>query len=100
MGLIGQRPLRAASDYRAGLLIVYLAAVSAVAFALCGLLYKHNPVSLIAVFSFLIPVFGVLCSRRCCWANRCCEWKNLAALVLVSFGIWLVSTTSRKPALA
>ena len=84
---------------QAGLLIVYLAAVSAVAFALFCVLYKHNPVSLIAAFSFLIPVFGVLCSGLLL-GEPLLQWKNLAALVLVSFGIWLVSTTSGKPALA
>jgi len=81
--------------FDAGALIVYLAAVSAVAFSLFGVLYKHNPVSLIASFSFLIPVFGVLCSGLLL-GEPLLQWKNLAALILVSFGIWLVSTTSRK----
>jgi drug/metabolite transporter (DMT)-like permease len=97
-GLVGHGHF-AQFGLEAGVLIVYLAAVSAVAFALFGVLYKHNPVSLIAAFSFLIPVFGVLCSGLLL-GEPLLQWKNLTALILVSFGIWLVSTTSRKPALA
>lgn len=83
----------------AGALIVYLAAVSAVAFSLFGVLYKHNPVSLIAAFSFLIPVFGVLCSGLLL-GEPLLQWKNFVALILVSLGIWLVTTRGRAAAMA
>lgn len=82
----------------AGLLIVYLAAVSAVAFALWSVLLKHNPVGSVAVFNFEIPVFGVLISALVL-GESVFEWKNLAALILVSAGIWLVTRRSSAVAL-
>ncbi len=43
--------------------IFYLALLSAIAYALWGVLLKHNPVSKISIFSFMIPVFGVILSN-------------------------------------
>jgi drug/metabolite transporter (DMT)-like permease len=80
----------------AGALVVYLAAVSAVAFALWSLLLKHNPVGSVAVFNFEIPVFGVILAALVL-GESVLEWKNLAALLLVSAGIWLVTTKARRP---
>ncbi|RYE09706.1 MAG: DMT family transporter [Hyphomicrobiales bacterium] len=77
----------------AGLLVVYLAAVSAVAFALWSLLLKHNPVGSVAVYNFEIPIFGALLAALVL-GESVLEWKNLAALILVSAGIWLVTRAS------
>ena len=77
----------------AGALVVYLAAVSAVAFALWSLLLKHNPVGSVAVFNFEIPIFGAILAALIL-GESVLEWKNLVALVLVSVGIWLVTTRS------
>jgi drug/metabolite transporter (DMT)-like permease len=74
----------------AGVLVVYLAGVSAVAFALWSLLLKNNPVGSVAVFNFEIPVFGAVLAALVL-GESVLEWKNLAALVLVSVGIWLVT---------
>ena len=41
-------------------MLFYLAAVSAVAYSLWGILLKLNPVSKVAVFGFMNPVFGVI----------------------------------------
>jgi drug/metabolite transporter (DMT)-like permease len=76
-----------------GLLIAYLAALSAAAFALWSLLMKHNPVGVVAIFNTLIPIFGVLLSGLFL-GESVLEWKNLAALVLVSLGIWMVTATN------
>ncbi|MFX9665031.1 EamA family transporter, partial [Acinetobacter baumannii] len=46
-------------DLTSGALLLYLALLSSVAFAVWSLLLKHNPVGMIAAFNFLIPVFGV-----------------------------------------
>lgn len=81
----------------AGALLVYLAIVSAAAFSLWSLLLKHNPVSDVAIFNFQIPVFGVLLAALIL-GETIFEWKNLAALILVCIGIWLV--TSRPAARA
>jgi len=44
------------------LVLTYLAFLSAIAYALWGVLLKYNPVSRITIFSFMIPVFGVILS--------------------------------------
>ena len=43
-------------------MLVYLALVSAAAYSLWGILLKYNPVSKVAVFGFMNPVFGVILS--------------------------------------
>ncbi len=77
-------------DIRSLTLLAYMAALSAAAFALWSLLIKHNPVGMLAVFNFLIPVFGVLLSAVFLH-EPVLAWKNAAALALVCAGIWLVT---------
>lgn len=77
-------------------LLAYLAALSAAAFSLWSVLMKHNPVGKVAIFNCAIPIFGVLLSGLFL-GESILEWKNLAALVLVSLGIWLV--TAARPRL-
>lgn len=96
MGLIGGGHF-AQFSVGAGALVVYLAAVSAVAFALWSLLLKHNPVGSVAVFNFEIPIFGAILAALVL-GESVFEWKNLVALVLVSIGIWLVTTKGRAVA--
>ena len=79
----------------AGLLLVYLATVSAAAFSLWSLLLKHNPVSDVAIFNFEIPVFGVILSALVL-GESIFEWRNLLALVLVCVGIWLVTVRTNS----
>lgn len=98
MGLVGGGHFQSFS-IGAGVLVLYLAAVSAVAFALWSLLLKHNPVSDVAVFNFEIPVFGVILSALVL-GESIFEWKNLVALVLVCVGIWLVTQAAGKAASA
>jgi len=80
-----------AVDFGGAVLIGYLALLSAAAFAIWSLLLKHNPVGRIAIFNTLIPVFGVTLSALFLGENLF-EWKNLAALALVSVGIWLATS--------
>jgi len=75
------------------LLLVYLGALSAAAFSIWALLLKHNPVGSIAIFNCLIPIFGVTLSGLVL-GESFLEWKNLAALGLVSLGIWLATATN------
>ena len=72
-------------------LLGYLALLSAAAFALYSILLKYNPVSRITVFNFSIPLFGASLSALFL-GERLLGWKNLAALLLVSAGIWLVNS--------
>lgn len=75
-------------------LLVYMAFISCAAFTLWTLLLKYNPVGRVAVYGFMIPVFGVFLSALFLGENA---WnlKNLAALVLVSAGIIAVNKESR-----
>lgn len=79
------------------MLLAYLALLSAIAFTLWSLLLKYNPVGTISMFAFLIPVFGAGLSALFL-DESILEWKNLAALVLVCGGIWLVTRTPRQRA--
>ena len=74
----------------AAALLLYLALLSAVAFALWSILLKHHPVGLVAPFNFLIPVFGVLLSALFLQESFL-RWNYAAALALVCAGIWLVT---------
>ena len=77
-------------------LMVYLVVLSSAAFSLWTILLKHNRVSMVTVFNFMIPVFGTLLSALFL-DERFLEWKNVVALLLVCLGIWLV-TREEKPA--
>ncbi len=73
------------------MMLVYLAFVSAVAYSLWGILLKYNPVSKVAVFGFMNPVFGVLLSALLLGELTSIGWKSIAALVLVCAGIYIVN---------
>ena len=77
-------------SWEAVALMAYMVLLSAVAFSLWTVLLKHNPVSLVAVFNFLIPVFGAALSAIFL-GESVLEWKNLLALVLVCGGIAMVT---------
>ena len=96
-GLADRRTFRRLRRSEAALLLAYLAALSAAAFALWALLLKHNPVGSIAIFNTAIPIFGVLLAALFL-GESILEWKNLAALLLVSVGIWLVTGSGRRAA--
>jgi drug/metabolite transporter (DMT)-like permease len=76
-------------------LLGYMAVLSAVAFTLWAALLKHNRVGQVTVFNFLIPVFGALLSALFL-GEAVLEWRNLAALVMVCGGIWLVTTEAQR----
>ena len=44
-------------------ILVYLCFLSAIAYALWGVLLKFNPVSKVTIFSFMTPVFGVILTK-------------------------------------
>lgn len=94
MGLLGGGHF-ASFSIGAGALVIYLAAVSALAFTLWSVLLKYNAVSSVAVFNFEIPIFGAVIAALVL-GESVFEWKNLVALALVSAGIWLVTGTSRR----
>lgn len=97
-GRAGGGHLGAVSPAALGMLL-YLALISAVAYSLWGILLKYNPVSRVAVFGFMTPVFGVVLSalllREGSQAGGLC---SAAALVLVCTGIYLVNRSTAVPA--
>jgi drug/metabolite transporter (DMT)-like permease len=77
-------------SWEAVALMAYMVLLSAIAFTLWTVLLKHNSVALVAVFNFLIPVFGAVLSAIFL-GESVLEWKNLLALVLVCGGIAMVT---------
>lgn len=78
-------------------MLIYLALVSAVAYSLWGILLKHNPVSKVTVFGFMNPVIGVLLSAVLLGEGaQAFSLKNMGALALVAFGIFIVNKKSSK----
>ncbi|KAF7597806.1 MAG: EamA family transporter [Candidatus Dactylopiibacterium carminicum] len=75
-------------------LLGYMAVLSSLAFGLWSALLKYHPVGKVAVYNFLIPVFGVALSAIFL-GEAIFAWKNAVALVLVCAGIWLV--TAERP---
>lgn len=78
------------------LLLGYMVLLSAAAFTLWSLLLRANRVSTVAAFNFLVPIFGAALSAMFL-GEAILEWKNAVALVLVCWGIWLVT---REPSAA
>jgi drug/metabolite transporter (DMT)-like permease len=73
-------------------LLVYLAFLSAIAYALWGVLLKYNPVSRVSIFSFTTPIFGTILSFIFLPGSNGVRPLNLVVtLVLVSLGILLLN---------
>ena len=78
------------------MLLVYLAFLSAIAYALWGLLLKYNPVSRVSIFSFTTPIFGTVLSVILLPGTSGVRTLNLIiTLVLVSLGIFLLNYQGR-----
>lgn len=78
--------------------LLYLGLLSAIAYSLWGIILKHNKVSNVTVYSFMIPVFGVILSALLVPSERMGAFKveNIVALVLVSIGIIIINKISDK----
>lgn len=85
-------------DAPAAGMLLWLAMVSAVAYSLWGILLKYNPVSRVAVFGFMNPVFGVLLSAWLLAEKDALGINCLVSLVLVCAGIYVVNR-AEKPAI-
>ena len=79
------------------IILVYLAFLSAVAYALWGMLLKHNPVSKVTIFSFTTPIFGTILSLLLLPEHSGVDPLNLIiTLILVSGGILLLNYQTNK----
>lgn len=94
-GLIGGGRLTVFSNSGVAMLI-YMAFISAVAYSLWGILLKYNPVSKVAVFGFMNPVFGVILSALLLGEADNLSVMSAAALVLVCAGIYVVNKPSAQ----
>ena len=84
-------------QFSAYLLLLYMALISAVAYSIWGILMKYNPVSRVSIFNFLTPLFGVLLSAIFLGeVKQALSWNKLAALILVSGGIYIVNRKYEK----
>lgn len=82
-------------DLRSLLLLIYLASLSAIAYSLWASLLKYYPVSRIAVYGFMNPVFGFILSAFLLGESEAFGLKSIAALVLVCLGIYIVNYTKK-----
>lgn len=72
------------------LVLVYLAALSAVAFTLWAQLLKYNPVGKICIYNFVVPVSGIFLAGLVLHENIF-KLKYFVALILVCIGIFIVN---------
>lgn len=77
-------------------MLLYLAAVSAVAYSLWGVLLKYNPVSKVSVFGFMNPVFGVILSAVLLHEGESLGLMSILSLLLVCAGIYIVNRKTGK----
>lgn len=82
-------------DLKSVLLLIYLASLSAIAYSLWASLLKYYPVSRIAVYGFMNPVFGFTLSAFLLGESEAFGLKSIAALVLVCLGIYIVNYTKK-----
>lgn len=73
-------------------MLIYMALISAVAYSLWGILLKYNPVSKVAVFGFMNPVFGVILSAILLKESDGIGIMSIVSLLLVCIGIYVVNS--------
>lgn len=71
------------------LMLLWLAFVSAAAYSIWSMLLKYNPVSRVAVFGFMNPVFGVILSAWLLREGQKLGVSAVLSLVLVCVGIYI-----------
>ncbi len=81
-------------SFGAAAILLYLALLSSVAFAVWAQLLKYNPVGKISVYCFLYPVFGVILSGIFLGDDFFIV-NTLVALILVSLGVYIVNRAPR-----
>ena len=75
-------------------ILTYLSFLSAIAYALWGVLLKYNPVSKVTIFSFMTPVFGVILTKLMLPEESTVMFLNLIiSLVLVCAGVFMLNYT-------
>ncbi len=79
-------------NLHAGILLIYLALVSAVAYTLWSVLLSHNPVSSVAIWGFINPLASVMLSALILGEyKQAFNLGSLTALLCVCVGIFIVN---------
>ena len=79
-------------DLKGAAILVYLSFLSAIAYALWGMLLKYNPVSKVTIFSFMTHVFGVILTKLMLPEESDVMLVNLLiSLVLVCAGVFMLN---------
>ena len=89
IGLLGRGTFGAVT-VQGVLLLLYMAFLSAAAFSVWTMLLKYNPASRIAIYNFLIPIFGTTFSVMFL-GESIFNMRSLAALALACAGIYIVN---------
>lgn len=76
-------------------LLFYMGMISAGAFSIWTLLLKYNQVGRVAIFGFMIPVYGCVFSSLFL-GETLLKLGNIAALILVCAGIIIVNSPTKK----
>lgn len=82
-------------DAKSLALLFYMGAISAGAFTVWTMLLKYNPAGKVAIFGFMIPVYGCLFSSLFLH-EKFLRPGNLTALALVCAGIIIVNYAPKK----
>lgn len=94
IGYIGAGGYRLVFNQLALVLLIYSSFLSAIAFVLWYQLIEKHGASKVAIYVFLIPVFGSFISSTIFPGERL-TWNVLLSLVLMSIGIFLVNRQVR-----
>ena len=78
------------------LILLYLAALSATAYTLWGILLKYHPVSKVAVYGFFNPIAGVVLSMLLLGEKQEGGRMVYLSLLLVSLGIFVVNWFTKE----
>jgi drug/metabolite transporter (DMT)-like permease len=81
-------------DLKSGLMLLYLAFLSAAGFILWNNVMKYNQVGKVSLYLFLVPVFGVILSAAL--LAEPIHYFVIAGLLFVVVGIVLVNRPARK----
>ncbi len=77
-------------------MLIYLACVSAIAYTIWGTLLKYNPVSKVAIFCFMTPVFGTILSVCILDEEGFDPMMGGAALLMITIGIIMSNIQTSK----
>ncbi len=95
VGVIAGRTL-VFTGWQSIVLILYMGFISAAAYTLWSLLLKYNDVSKVSACKFMNPIFGAVLSYVILKEKDAFGMQVIAALILVSLGIYVVNREGKK----